>query len=112
MLVGVNQLAGTNLSSKHLDFTIPANRARVGVADAGTSRKRFETGCSHLVGIANSSVDDCAHAAESAVEIAGDFAPERTVKVRFVEILHDHDLRSRERCDVPAILAPGVGMCL
>lgn len=74
---------------------------------ASAARQGFESGRSHLVGIADTPVDNRAHTTEGAMKVAGDLTPKRPVKMWFVQVLHDHDFWARNRREIVAILAPG-----
>ena len=104
------KLAGLDLAAKDLDFAPPAHGRGVGVAHAQPPGQRLEARAVHLVQVADGAVDDRAHAAQRAVEIAGDLAPEGPDHAGLVEVLDHHDLRPRHAADVLAVFAPGVGI--
>ena len=97
MFVGVNELARLDLTAVHLDFVSPTHGRRMRVAHAQTPGQGFESGVVHFVQIADGPVGNCAHAAEGAVNVRVDFAPERADHVGLVEILHDDDFGCRVR---------------
>src|SRR4051812_13405540 len=105
MFVRVDQLPGLNLAAKDLHLHAPTNRTGEGVADAHAAGQRFEAGGIHLVEIPDAAVDDRANTAQGAMEVAGDLTPESAVERGLVEVLHDHNLRTRHGCEVGAVLA-------
>ena len=112
VLVGVDQLSRLNLPPKDFDLDPPADRTGIGMADAHAPGQRLEAGRGHLVQVPDASVDYRSHAAQGTMDVARDLAPESADQARLVQILHHHNLRAGHRGEVPAVLAPGVGIGL
>src|SRR4051812_11790954 len=106
VFIGVNELTGRDFPTENFHLDAPLHRTGKRVADACPPRDRLESGVGHLVDVANRPIDDRPDAAECAVNITVHLSPKRTDGARFVEILHDDDLRSREACHVTAIFRP------
>src|SRR5262245_17524098 len=80
------------------------------MTDAQPSGQRLETRITHLVQVAYTAVNNRPDAAQGAVYIRVDLAPERPDEIRLVQILHDDDLRPRGPRHVTAIFIPSIGI--
>src|SRR5262245_940995 len=80
------------------------------MTDAQPSGQRLETRITHLVQVAYTAVNNRPDAAQGAVYIRVDLAPERPDEIRLVQILHDDDLRPRGPRHLTAIFIPSVGI--
>src|SRR5579863_7897126 len=76
MLVRVNQIAGSHLSTEDFHFTIPAHWVAETMSDTQAASERLEPGVIHLIQISNSSVGYGAHSSQHTMNVTVHFAPE------------------------------------
>ena len=103
MLVGVDQLARLNVLPEDLHLATPVDWNHVCMPHAQPPGQGLQPGICHLINIPYRAIRDGSDASECAMNICVDLAPEGTGRGRFVQILNNNDLWTRDSGDVFAI---------
>ncbi len=112
VLIGVDQVAGTDFHAADPDGRIELDEPDIGVADAGVEPEELELQRTDLVQVARAAAGDVADAAELLVDRGGDLAELGTEARRVVEVLSDRDLGTRVAGDVAKVIAEQIGLGL
>jgi hypothetical protein len=94
MFIGVYQLSRHDSPPKNLYFPSPPDGTRVRPPRAHSPRESLESGLSHLIHIADASVNNCSDATNGPMKIRGYLAPERAEQTRLVKVLHNYNFRT------------------